>query len=491
MKDENSVDFLKQKYSVSTSEKTPKSWHLSAKVFIGIFAILAIGGMFFSYRIARTQSDTGTSSGLSLLGSVKQLVTSGDKQLDNTNGRVNFLLLGHGGYGHDGPELTDTIIFASADTQTHDLGMLSIPRDLAVPIDGYGYHKINHVNAYAEIEEAGSGPQATADAIGDMLEQDIHYYLKVDFQGFEDVIDAIGGVDIYVERSFSDPQYPTDDDLVQTVTFEEGWQHMDGETALQYARSRHGNNGEGSDFARARRQQNVLLAVKDEVLSASTLLSPGKINKLIDVVRENVKTNLTFWEMTKLAGMAADFDTDSVRHMVLDSSTESPLYSTTINGSYVLLPKQDDWSEIQSIAEHIMTIESIDEFARTDMRAPIQSVALEIQNGTNVTGLAFQTSQLLAGSGFDVVSIGNADSRTYTKTIIYDLTEGKKSEELQVLEQFFKADVAMTTTGWIYADEVVPRELTLTNPAEDYSQSTDTIDFLIILGQDAEQLVMY
>ena len=491
MSEEHSVDFLKKKYKLAPQRTDAKKPKKMARLLGGFLVIAAVTGVVFSYKIAETHIDNvPDAGGFSLFSTFRQLVTADDKALvGEDDDRINFLLMGVGGAGHAGPELSDTLMFTSFRPSTHEIGMLSIPRDTIVPIPGYGFRKINHVNAYAELENPGSGPEVASDVIGELLDQDIHYSIKVDFQGFQDLIDAVGGIDVYVDRSFTDQSYPTWDDLYQTVSFQEGWQHMDGEKALQYARSRHGNNGEGSDFARAERQQKVILAAKEKVLSPSTLLNPGKLNKLIETFQDNVQTDLSFWEMVKLARFAPDVNTDNIHHYVLDSSPSSPLYSSTINGAYVLLPKKDDWSEVREIAANIFSAETAPSPEQNTVVQADQAT-IEIQNGTGVTGLAFQTSQLLATSGFDVVKIGNAESRVYDQTIIYDLTEGRKSDELAALKEYLEADVSMSAAGWVFADEVVPRELTITNPGEEYITSAEPIDFLIILGQNATELVM-
>jgi polyisoprenyl-teichoic acid--peptidoglycan teichoic acid transferase len=489
MKENPTVDFLKEKYPFAPKRVHPKRKKRRLKWAGGIFATVAIAALILSYTLAReTEHDTGEPTNFSFLSSFRGLITSSERELTGEeDDRINILLLGNGGTGHDGPELTDTIIFASFRPSTNEIGLLSIPRDLVVPIPGYGYHKINHANAYGELDETGTGPDFAAEVISDLLDQEIHYYAKVDFDGFEELINAVDGVDVYVDTAFSDYSYPTDDDLVQTLSFETGWQHMDGETALQYSRSRHGTNGEGSDFARAERQQEVILAAKDELLSPAVLLSPGKLNQLVELFQEHVQTDLSFWEMVKLGRLAPEID--SVNQLVLDTSAESPLYGSTINGSYVILPKSDDWSEVQYLAENIFTSSSLSTNIAQGTTNPLEidtNISLEIQNGTSTTGLAFETSQLLSSSGFDVVTVGNADSRNYTKTIIYDLSNGEQSEALAVLKQFFEADVAMSTSGWVYADEVVPRELTVDTPGEEYVTATESIDFLIILGEDAQ-----
>jgi len=491
MTDEHSVDFLKQKYQLVPGQKENKRKKKLFKILGTVFVVTAMCGVLVSYNLSKKFNDNIVGyDGFSLFSSLRSLVGSSDKELTGENDdRINFLLLGIGGSGHDGPELTDTIMFASYRPSTSDIGLLSIPRDLAVPIPGYGYQKINSINAYGEMENPGSGPEWSSEVISDLLDQEIHYYVKVDFNGFIDLIDGIGGIDVYVDRSFTDETYPTQDDLVQTITFEQGWTHMNGDTALQFARSRHGNNGEGSDFARADRQQKILLAVKDNLLSASTFLNPSKLNNLVETFQDNVETNMSFWELMKMTRYIPNIDTEKIHTTVLDSSTNSPLYSSTINGSFVLLPKRDDWGPIKEIAEQILSSQTSTTLSQqsTSSATPAGSnVTLEIQNGTGVSGLAFQTSQMLAGTNFSVVSIGNADSQNYATTIIYDLTSGEKSQELQILKEFLEADVAMTTAGWVFSDTVVPRELTVDNP-ETLDQ---TVDFLIILGQNATNLVL-
>ena len=491
MQEDPSVDFLKEKYQLVPAPKKARSGRSLVKILAFVFVFVAVAGVAFSYTVSRTPVEEPADAGhFSLFSSVRSLITAQEKELTGEDDdRINVLLLGHGGAGHDGPELTDTIIFSSFRPSTGEIGMLSLPRDLVVPIPGYGYRKINHVNAYGELENPGSGPEDTADVISELLAQDVHYYVKVDFDGFEKLIDAVGGVDVYVETAFADYTYPTEDDLVQTISFEEGWQHMDGSTALQYSRSRHGTNGEGSDFARSRRQQNVILAVKDKVLSPAVLLSPGKLNRMIELFEENVKTDLSFWEMVKLARYAPDMEAQNVHNVVLDASPESPLYSSTINGAYVLLPKRDDWSDVQALAAEIFSAQGSG-VAENNASTQEHTARIEIQNGTSIPGLAFETSQLLVSSGFSVETVANADSKNYDKTIIYDLTEGAKADELAVLKAFFEADVAMSATGWIFADEVVPRELSVTTPGEAYVSSDTPIDFLIIVGEDAQKLVL-
>ena len=540
------VNLLKRHHTPRATKRSPALF-FGRRLFITL-AVLASIGIIFSYQVSSTSESSGNFPTISLFSTIRHLVSSGDKALDGEEeDRVNFLLLGIGGEGHDGPQLTDTIIFTSFKPSDGSVAMMSLPRDMTVPIPNYGYRKVNHANAYGEMDDPGSGPELASQVIGEVLDEDIHYYLRVDFDGFAEFVDAIGGVDVYIENGFTDPNYPShgkeyatcgyeeegvegtegqegltdaeeENELAEilaigqeeqgileealeeenqpevidyscrfeSITFYEGWTHMDGQTALKFARSRHGNNGEGSDFARSERQQKIILAVKDKVLSASTFLNPSRISKMMDTLKDNIATNLDVWEIVRLAGEFKDLSAGEIVHHVIDASDASPLYATVLNGAYVLLPKNDDWSALQRIAENVFTPDSElnTQFADAPEQKPL-FVKVEIQNGTNITGLAFRASQLLDGQGFDVVKVGNAISRGYEHTVIYDLTNGQRSEELKALRDYLQADVTLSATGWMLSGDVVPQEITFSS--DDYERLTtqDDIDFLIILGETA------
>ncbi len=493
MADELSPDFLKQKYRSETSASGKKPRRIALKVVVLLFSVLALSSLVLSYKVtARVTNETpSTDSSFSLFGTFKRLVTSGDKELvGEVDDRINILLLGVGGPGHDGPELSDTIMFASFKPSTNEVGLLSIPRDLTVDLPGYGYRKINHANAYGELQEKGNGPRFASEVIGGMLDQQIHYSVKVNFASFEKLIDAIGGVDVYVDKSFTDSQYPAPNDLYQTISFKEGWQTMNGEKALQYARSRHGNNGEGSDFARATRQQKVILAAKEKLISPSVLLNPSKLNKMIEIFQENVETNMTFWEMLKFAKFAPDVNTEGLVHHVLVPGNDGLLYETRLNNAYTLLPKNDDFSDIRALAKTIFAKSESTTDAVADAPAVKRLVKVEIQNGTKIAGLAFQTSQLLSSSGFTVSEVGNADEQSYSATVLYDLTEGQKKEEFELLKSFLATNSATSGSKWTYSSSLTPSELQATIPGADLVNAKEPVDFLIILGSDAKDLVL-
>lgn len=508
------IDFLKQKYELNPTKK--KNLLFFGRTFVVSLVVMAMIGATFSYHVNSTANSAGDFPKLSLLSTLRHFVDGGDLKGEEHD-RVNILLMGIGGEGHEGPQLTDTIIFASYQPSSGKIGLMSLPRDMSVPIAGYGYRKVNHANAFGEVDKKGSGPRLASDVIGDVLDEDIHYYVRVDFEGFAELIDDIGGVDVYVERGFTDPQYPAhgrelatcDDSSVtaspaepgkavsapnyscrfEALTFQEGWTHLDGETALKFVRSRHGSNGEGSDFARSARQQKVLLAIKDKVFSVSTFLNPARLNRILDTLKANIATNMDVSEMLRLARAAKNLEEGQITHHVIDASEDSPLYATILNGAFVMLPKNDDWKPLQKIAEYIFVPkEGQSRFADVPQSKP-KFVKIEIQNGTNVSGLAFRASQLLDGQGFDVIKVGNAASRSYAHTVIYDLTNGARVDELKALRDFLKADVTLSATGWMVSGDVVPKGISVTS--DDYQKLTteSDIDFLVILGENSSAVV--
>ncbi len=410
---------------------------------------------------------------LPFLGGVRHLISSPDRKLTGeADDRINLLLIGMGGEGHDGPNLTDTLIVASIRPSDGQVAMLSIPRDLLVPIQDYGWKKINSVNAYGEAQDPGHGGDLIRTTAEGLLGIDIPYYVRIDFDGFRSVIDAVGGIDVYVERTFTDGSYPTYSHGLQKVSFQQGWQHLDGETALRFARSRHGNNGEGSDFARSKRQQKVLTALKDKMMSYKTLSSPSAVANTLSALQANVTTNLDVGEILRLARLAQDIDRENIKHEVLDNRPESVLVDSVVGGAYVLLPKNNDWNELRNVASNLFELAeppSQEELMTSldDGQEVGDAAGVEIRNGNGETGGARDTAVELKKYGFRVVRIGNADSFDYARTVVYDLKNGNSANAERLRKIIPNVDIRKPS-----------REVLATVDTD-----TDT-DYLIILGQD-------
>ena len=328
-------------------------------VIIGLI-ILAIGlgiSVFWQGKtpeIARAESGSTAStiepSFHRIFKRLRSFITGKSEGLSGTDrNRINILILGMGGPGHDGPYLTDTIIVASIQPSTNHVAMLSIPRDMAAPIPGYGWYKINHANAFGEDEKPGHGGELAAAVVEKTLDEPMDYYIRVDFTAFEKLIDEVGGIDIAVERSFVDQSFPAGPNTYRTVSFKKGAQHMDGKTALLFARSRHGNNGEGSDFARARRQQKVLVALKDQLLSLGTITNPARVKRILETLNEHVTSNISLTEILQFISLAQSVDATIIKQHVLTNAEDDLLQNATVNGAFLLQPRNGDYGAIHTL----------------------------------------------------------------------------------------------------------------------------------------------
>lgn len=186
---------------------------------------------------------------------------------------------------------TDSIMLVGVDPYRMRVSLLSIPRDLFIDVPNYGMQRINTINVLAEMDEAGTGPDLLAESIARNFNIQPDRYVRLNFAAFVALVDGIGGIDIYVERVIEDPTFPTADGGTQYVRFESGMQHMNGERALIYARTRHGDD----DYARAARQQQVVSAV------AAKAAQPQNWGVVMRVLNENVETNLSAWDMLMMA----------------------------------------------------------------------------------------------------------------------------------------------------------------------------------------------
>ncbi len=254
------------------------------------------------------------------------LLNVSESPLKSSNGRTNFLLLGVPGKNNIGIDLTDTIIFMSINVSNNDVLMVSIPRDIWINLMK---DKINTAYHYGETAREGGGFVLSKSVVEEVIGQPIHYSLLVDFDGFINLVDTVGGLDISVERSFVDEKFPIpgkENDLCngdllyrcryETIRFEKGVQHMNGETALKYVRSRNAKGEEGTDFARSARQRQVLFGFQNKLLSFENL-NPQKATDIINVVKDSIRTDLELGEAVYLARFAFGYD-GSIRSVPLD-----------------------------------------------------------------------------------------------------------------------------------------------------------------------------
>lgn len=315
-----------------------------------------------------------------------QYLFNNEITLKTKEDRINMLLLGIGGGTHEGPNLTDTIIFASIDPKLHKISLVSVPRDLWVP-DLRA--KINTAYAIGEERQKGGGLTLTKAAVSKIMNQQIDYGIRVDFTGFVKAVDLVGGIDVTVDRAFDDYEYPvegkendlcgrsqeeidqlatqsaqTDLDIFpcryEHIHFDKGQTHMDGKTALKFVRSRHALGEEGTDFARSNRQEKVIAAFKAKVFSLGTLLNPLKLVSLYQAVRDNVDTDIQqteFDDFAKLAQKERDAKLETIVIDIGDAKIKreglllNPPITKEYENQWVLIPTagNGNFSQIQKV----------------------------------------------------------------------------------------------------------------------------------------------
>lgn len=282
---------------------------------------------------------------------------------DGEASRTNFLILGLGGPKNEPSGLTDTIIFASVDHVGDEVLLLSIPRDIWIP---EMRAKINSAYYYGNRSE-GLGLEWARRYVSQIVGQPVHYVIVISFEGFEDLVDILGGVDIIVDRGFTDTQYPVsgretdpcggDPELrcrYETVTFATGSSHFDGKTALKFVRSRQAVGEEGSDFARSNRQQKVLLALQEKMLVPGFYLNSEKIGKVLGIVMQSVETDIPESHFAALGRLALVVPKANIRQEVIGFEATSlgflknPAISPNYDNQWVLVPRGGGWVPVQA-----------------------------------------------------------------------------------------------------------------------------------------------
>lgn len=305
--------------------------------------------------------------------------------LKQTDGRTNILILGidsRSDTSTSSSTLSDTMLLGSFATSQKAADIISLPRDLWVRLDKNYSGKINAAYAVRGIE-------ATKQIVADVTGLPVHYYIVIGFEGFKEVINVLGGVEVEVEKAFDDYRYPIAGrenwecpEKVEAQTeaqspevknenppeevwhpcryehihFEAGRQKMDGETALKYARSRHALGSEGSDFARAKRQQRLIIAIREKVMSAGTLLNPARLKELYEAYQKYVETDINLAAAQKLAELGQQIGGGKIATYVLGDGKDifgqtlllAPAEKTLYGDQYVLIPRAGDFSAVRA-----------------------------------------------------------------------------------------------------------------------------------------------
>lgn len=417
--------FQKKRSKTTGSFDSEKRSSKKIAIIVIICVLLLFGGVF-AWKAGSVFGRVSSGKGNILSDIVKSLPGTQAQLKGEADGRINVLLLGMRGEGVDGGGLlADTIMVLSIrlpeeEGASPEASLVSIPRDLYVTVpDTNDRQKINAVHYYGEQKGEGMGMEYMKRIVSEISGQTIHYAVTIDFAGFEQLVDAIGGIEIALDEPFieteqfhepqvCDPsvytvpmlnekgqqlyeckysknprssmkdvvptwdpyplcvnkpdekvgvfkvmvQYPlcynNDEECGGIFKLEAGENHLDGETALCYVRSRYGS----TDFDRARRQQDVVRIIKQKALSAGTLTDFSKINALLDSLGDNARTDMEGWEMKRFFDLYTSLGDAIIEQKVLENSEGGLLYHPENSPSwagYILLPRGDNYDRIQAL----------------------------------------------------------------------------------------------------------------------------------------------
>lgn len=357
------------------------------------FLVLLLGLVLYTGYILYWPLSVLTKQILKQPSSVLSLIRKPEGELKTTDNRTNFLLVGIDkrssipySYKVDNNVVkkngfnSDTILVVSIAKDTKEVSMISIPRDTWVKTASSGKFgsyagKINSLYSIGEMQDYpdGGGMGLLKKKVVGILGIPIHYTARIDFDGFRKGIDVLGGIDVVVDNTFDDYEYPregfenstcknqTINCQVEHIHFDKGEVHLNGTLALKFARSRKAAGVEGSDFARARRQQKVIVAAKDKAIKVENLFDPVKINSLFKEFGQSIETDIDISAMAALFNISKELKTDTINSLVLDNSNH--LYVAPVDqygGAYALLPKGNSWTKIHTAVQELLNNASTD-----------------------------------------------------------------------------------------------------------------------------------
>ncbi len=396
-----------------------------------LVVLVLLGGFLFTkgyFKLHKVFKGGGSAAALKDEVSPSLLKGEGD-------GRINMLLLGRGGDGHEGADLTDTILLASIDPVNKKAALTSIPRDLWVTTP-YGSSKVNAVFAFAKQRALNKGSdkkkaeelamKAIKDEVSNVLGVSVHYYGLIDFQAFKQAVDTVGGVDINITPATAVTERLWDPTTRKNYSLNvtPGLQHFDGQKALFYTRSRH--TSPRGDFDRAERQRVFIQALVQKVASAQTYANPVKVSQLMDAFGDHIATDMSLNDAMRMMsiGKAIGGSFESIDL----ASPAKPLFKTgMINAQSVVLPVAGagDYSAIQALIREKLK----------DGYILRENAVITVLNGTTTAGLASEKAEQLRSYGYNVGTVADAPTQNYEDTVIVDLTGNKKPYTKNYLEK--------------------------------------------------------
>jgi polyisoprenyl-teichoic acid--peptidoglycan teichoic acid transferase len=401
--------------------------------FRGAIAMLVLligaGGLLF-YNNLHKAFKGGTTTAAALRTDVNPSLLKGEG-----DGRINVLLMGRGGGGHDAPDLTDSMMLASIDPVNHTSTLISIPRDLWVDVPNQGAMKINAAWESGEFKYLNKVAPGSTDSnaikagfaqadqtVENVLGVTIHYNVLLSFQAFQQAVDSVGGVTVNAPADLVDQTMAWENGN-SSLLAKAGVNNLNGKQALNYVRSRETS----SDFARAQRQRAVLVALKGKINTLGTLSNPLKLSGLMNTFGNNVQTDLSVKDASRLYSIIKKIPDTKTTSLGLSDPPNNYFNTGTLAGQSITLPTAGlfNYKDIQS-------------FVRTQLKDPYitkENARIAILNGTATPGLAAAKSDQLKTYGYNVISAGNAPNTNWLQTTLVDVTRGKDKYTKRYLEQ--------------------------------------------------------
>lgn len=373
------------------------------KITAVILVLLVIGGGAFAWKTGSILNKISGGNSSIFQSLIHSLPGVKEELAGESEGQVNMALLGMRGENVSGGGLlADTIMVVSIRPTENKISMISIPRDLYVTVPGtQDRQKINAVHAYGEEKGRGRGMEDMKTILSEVTGLQITYAASINFEGFKRLVDSIGGIAMHLDAPFSETlqfrgleqrcdgityTIPSGNMETKRIQRKNGTYYanpkvyplcfakevsadqlecggdfklpagdvsLNGEQALCLSRSR----VTSSDFERAKRQQLIIQAIKEKLLSAGTLADFSKLNAILDNLGDNTRTDMQAWEMKRFYDLYMGMNNPQVYQRVLENSGEGLLYNPPANGAgYILLPIGDNYDKIHDMAKNIFTL---------------------------------------------------------------------------------------------------------------------------------------
>lgn len=497
---ESSVNDNVQQQQEAPSQKRASLREKATKISLGVAGL----GVLFVFLVIFSAYAALKSFNIDIPKSIAVGIGNviGTQLKTDSNGHTNILMVGVGGGNHDGPDLTDTIQLVSINQSDKSVAMLSIPRDLYVMVPKHGGTKINGVydiglkmqkpvgyqpGEVKSQEDVNAAMGLLSSTVEDITGMEIQYYVQINFQGFKETVDLVGGVEVDVPERFVDRNYPNETETgVTTFFLREGLQTMDGDTALKYARSRYST----SDYDRAHRQQVLMKALLKKVTTKEILTNPSQLRRMFLTVSNNITTDLEWREIVTLASLASTISTDSIANQTIHddpSKIGGLLYNPNrdyFGGAAVSLPvgatpsDPSNYKNIQFFAN--MYFNNPGFFAN-----PPKVVVLNgtLVSGKRVGGIATSAKTLFAQYGIDVMEVGNTPTGTSAEQTLFFYSNKDNEKHLQNLSLFAPGKS-------VYYDPTKPASGMYADIIQELQTRTDGADIYVVVGNDYREYLL-